>query len=146
MDLTEIEKRLTKLEDQERIRKLHQKYISFLDNLQFDKVLDLFTDAATVEVRTYGVHKGKNEIAAFYSRMAESRGNIKEGHMVVQPDISVEGDKATGSYMIFILFSKPSVEWVEGRNDCEYVKENGKWRISKLKFARINASKADMFP
>lgn len=61
MDFVEIEKRVTKLEDQDYIIKLHQRYLSYLDNLQFEKVQDLFVENATVEVRTYGVRKGKKK-------------------------------------------------------------------------------------
>ena len=117
-----------------------------MDNLQFEKSLDLFTDDATAEIRDSGIHNGKNEIAELYSKMAAFRKDVKEGHFVIQPDIIVEGDKATGTWIVYILFLGPSVQWVQGRNECEYVKESGKWKFRKLKFTRINASQPHMFP
>jgi hypothetical protein len=38
------------------------------------------------------------------------------------------------------------VQWVQGRNEAEYVKIGGKWKIKSMKFKRTNASKPDMFP
>ena len=144
--LEEIEKRLTLLEDLEEIKKLQQRYMLYLDNLQFDKVVDLFSENATAEIRSYGIHKGKKEITELYAAMSAKRKDLKEGHMVIQPDITIEGNKAFASWTVFILFSKPSVQWLQGCNECEYVRENGRWKFQKLKFARINASKEDMYP
>lgn len=146
MNIEDIAKRLTALEDQDEIRKLHQYYISLMDNLEFDKIPELFVEDATVEVRNYGVKKGKKAVTELFFEVAKKRKDIKEGHMAVQPDIHVEGSKGFGTWLVYILFSKPSVQWVQGVNECEYVKENGKWKIQKLKFTRTNASQADIFP
>ena len=146
MTLEEMEKRLRALEDLEEIKKLHRKYISYLDNLQFEKALDLFSENATAEVRDSGVRKGKKEIAEIYLGVLAKRTTRKDGHLVGQPDITVEGATAQGHWIVYILFSEPSVQWVQGRNDCEYVKEDGKWKFSKLKFTRTLASQTNLFP
>ena len=146
MNLEEIKKRLIGLEDQEEIKKLHQHYISLMDNLKYDEIPDLFTTDAMVEIRSSGIKKGIYEITELYSEISKRRKDVKEGHMVLQPNIIVEGEKAFGSWMVYILFSKPSVQWVQGVNECEYVKKNAKWKFRKIKFLRKNASKEDMFP
>ena len=145
--LEESEKRLRALEDLEEIKKLHRHYISCLDYLKFDEALDLFTEDATAEIRLSGPRKGKKEITALYHEMAKRRGTSRDdGHFVGEPVISVEGDRAKGHWTVYILFSKPSIQWVQGRNDCEYVKENGKWKFSSLKFTRTLASQPSLFP
>jgi ketosteroid isomerase-like protein len=146
MTLEEMEKRLRALEDLGEVKKLHRKYISYLDNLQFDKAVDLFAENATAEVRDSGPRKGKKEIAEIYLGVLAKRTARKDGHLVGQPDITVEGDTAKGHWIVYILFSEPSVQWVQGRNDCEYVKEDGKWKFSKLKFTRTLASQTFLFP
>ena len=146
MTLEEMERRLRALEDLEEIKKLHRQYISYLDNLQFDKALDLFAENATAEVRDSGVRKGKKEIAEIYLGVLAKRTTRKDGHLVIQPDITVDGDTAKGHWVVYILFSEPSVQWVQGRNDCEYVKDEGKWKFSKLKFTRTLASQTSLFP
>jgi hypothetical protein len=146
MTLEELEKRITALEDLEEIKKLHRQYICYLDNLEFDKAVDLFTEDATAEVRQSGVRRGKKEVTEIYNFMAKHRTTRDDGHFCTQPVISIEGDRAKGFWIVYILFSKPSIEWVQGRNDCEYVKENGKWKISSLKFTRTLGSQGSVFP
>ena len=147
MSLEELEKRIQALEDLEEIKKLHQKYIDLMDNLQYEEVLDLFTEDATSEVRNSGVKRGKKELAEIYLGLAKKRGPIRDdGHMAVEPDITVNGDTAKGTWLIYMLFPKPEIQWVQGKNECEYRKENGTWKISKLKFTRTLASDPALYP
>jgi hypothetical protein len=146
MNLEELEKRVRAIEDLEEIKMLQRQYMSCLDNLQFAKVLDLFTEDAEVEVRNSGVRKGKKGLTEIYIDMLGKRTARTEGHLVGQPVITVDGNTAKGYWTVYMFFSVPSIEWVQGRNDCEYVKENGKWKFRKLKFTRTLASKPELFP
>lgn len=148
MTLEELAKRVQALEDLEEIKKLHQKYINLMDNLQYEEVLDLFTEDASVEIRNFGVKRGRREMSEVYlGVLAKKRGNTRfDGHMVIEPDITVEGDAASGSWLVYMLFSKPSLQWVQGRNDVEYRKQNGQWKLSKLKFTRTLASDPALYP
>ena len=148
MTLEEIEKRLRALEDVEKIKQLHQNYINLMDNLRYEEVLDLFTEDATSEVRNFGVKRGRTEMAEVYlDKLAKSRGDIRyDGHMAIQPEIVVDGDTAQGTWLIYMLFSKPDIAWVQGKNECEYRKVDGQWKISKLKFTRTLASDPALYP
>jgi len=148
MSFEKLEKRIQALEDLEEIKKLHQRYINLMDNLKYEEVLDLFTEDASVEVRNLGIKKGKKELREIYlDVLAKNRGSERfDGHMAVQPDITVEGDCAKGTWLIYMLFSKPEIQWIQGRNDCEYKKINGEWKISKLKFTRTLASDRALYP
>jgi hypothetical protein len=148
MSIEDLEKRIQALEDAEAIKKLHQKYIDLMDNLKYEEVLDLFTEDASVEIRNLGVKKGRKELWEIYvDVLAKKRGTERfDGHMAVQPDISVNGDTAKGTWLIYMVFSKPSIQWVQGRNDCEYKKINSEWKISKLKFTRTLASDKSLYP
>jgi ketosteroid isomerase-like protein len=148
MSLEDLEKRVRALEDLEQIKKLHQHYVNLMDHLRYEEVLDLFTDDATIEVRNSGVKKGRKELADVYiGVLARIRGTERfDGHMAIEPDITVEGDSAKGTWLIYMLFSRPSIQWVQGRNECEYRKENGRWKIAKLKFIRTLASDPSMYP
>ena len=148
MSLEELEKRVRALEDLEEIKKLHQNYIDLMDNLQYEEVLDLFTEDATAEIRNYGVKKGKKELADVYlGVLAKRRGTTRDaGHMAIKPDITVDGNTARGTWLIYIFFSKPEIQWVQGINECEYRKENGTWKISKVKFTRTLASDPSLYP
>lgn len=147
MSLEELEKRIQAIEDLESIKKLHQHYIDLMDNLQYKEVLDLFTEDATVEVRNWGVKRGRKELSEIYiGILAKNRGTSRsEGHMAVEPDITVDGNTAKGTWLIYML-SQPKIQWIQGRNECEYRKEDGKWKISKLKFTRTLASDPSLYP
>jgi ketosteroid isomerase-like protein len=146
MSLKELETRMKSMEDLEEIKKLHQYYIYLMDTLQFEKVLDLFTEDATAEVRKSGIKKGKKEISEMYLGARSKRTTRNDIHLAVHPDITVDGNTAQGHWQVYIFFSKPTIQWVQGRNDCEYKKENGKWKISKLKFTRTLASDPSLYP
>lgn len=146
MDIKELEKRLQAVEDLEEIKRLQHYYMSCLDNLKFADALDCFTDDAEVEVRNSGVMKGRENFSKIYLGTLAKRTERHDGHLASQPDIRMEGNKASGHWLVYMFFSVPAVEWVQGRNDCEYVKVNGKWKISKLKFTRTLASKEELYP
>jgi len=146
VSLEELEKRVQAIEDLEEIKKLHQKYIDLMDNLRYPEVLDLFTDDAKVEIRNLGVLKGKEGLTDVYINKLGKRTARSEGHFVIEPDITVDGNTARGTWLVYMLFSVPDVQWVQGRNEAEYTKVNGKWKIKSMKFTRTNASKPSMFP
>jgi hypothetical protein len=140
MNIEDLADNLQQLQDLEEIKKLQREYMQHIDNLEFRKVLDLFTDDATVEIRNSGVLKSKKEIESIYLNRLGKRKVRNDGHLVGEPVISVKGDKAEGHWTVYIFFSVPSVRWVQGRNDMEYAKVNGQWKISKLKFIRTLSS------
>ncbi len=147
MSLANLEKRIQTIEDLESIKKLHQNYVNLMDNLRYEQVLELFTEDAAVEVRQSGVKRGRKEISEVYNGLAKKRGDTRyDGHLAIEPDIKVDGDRAEGTWLIYMLFSKPSIQWVQGRNECEYRRVNGVWKISKLKFTRTLASDPALYP
>jgi hypothetical protein len=146
MNLEELEKRVQAIEDVEAIKKLHQKYMDLMDNLQYGSVPPLFTSDATVQIRDSGVKKGYGEVEKMYLGIGAMKKAKDNCHMAIQPDITVRGDTASGTWLVYMLYSSPAVEWVQGRNDVEYRKEKGVWKISTLKFTRTLASKKEMYP
>ena len=148
LSLEEIEKRLLALEDAEKIKKLHQRYIMLMDDLLYEEVLELFTEDGSAEVRNFGIKKGREELSKVYiDTLAKNRGAERfDGHMAVHPDIEVNGDTAKGTWLIYMLFSRPAIFWVQGKNECEYRKIDGEWKISKLKFTRTLASDPGQYP
>ena len=146
MTMEELEKRLRAMEDLEEIKKMQRRYMSHLDALEFREASEMFSEDATAEVRNSGVRKGKKEIQDIYLNILAQRKERHDGHMVGQPIITVEGDTAKGTWVVYMLFSKPSVQWVQGKHECEYVKENGQWKFKKLKFTRTLASQPSEYP
>lgn len=143
MALEKLENRVRALEDLEEIEKLQRTYMSYWDNMELDKIADLFTENGTAEVRDLGIRRGKKEIAEFYISKGPNIRN-RDGHLCGQQIIHVNGNEAEGHWVVYIFFFGQPVQWVEGRNDCKYIKVNGEWKISELKFNRIAASKLDL--
>lgn len=148
MTLEDLEKRVQAIEDTEKIKKLHQTYIDLMDHLRYEEVLDLFTEDATSEVRHFGIKRGREEMAQVYlDILAKKRGDIRhDGHLAIHPEIEVDGDTANGTWLIYMLFSKPKIAWVQGKNECQYRKVDREWKISKLKFTRTLASDPSLYP
>ena len=139
-----LEKRLQAMEDAEEIRKLHTEYIYALSNWEFDKMAECFAENSVEEgIYPDQKHEGKAAIRKMFREMAQDPPQ-KGGHMLIQPIISVTGDKAEGRWIMYRLnyyFKGPSGQVinifgpsVQRRYDCEYIRENGKWKFSRLKF------------
>ena len=133
-----LETRIRELEDTEAIKKLHREYLFYISNLEFDKALVCFAQNIIAEVATYPICSGKAAVAKFfketiYTNVRESR----DAHFTGQAVITVTGDAAQGHWMFYRLLAKPSAQgWVQGRYDCEYVRENDEWKFSVLKMKR----------
>ena len=103
MTLEELEKRITALEDLEEIKKLQKEYVFLVNDHQLNKLVDLFTEDGTAEIRNLGVKKGRKEISDLYAGIA-GRMPIDTGHLLVQPIITVNGDTAEGHWLIYSFF------------------------------------------
>ena len=141
--IEDLERRLERIESLEAIRDLHRQYIYLVNSQKWDDVIDCFTPGATVDIALHGLHKGFAELTElFKKKIAKVNEKWNGGHFVTQPMISPDGDKATGYWMLYIcifdaeMVSGPTLKWIQGRHDCEYVRINGKWKISYLKFSR----------
>jgi hypothetical protein len=85
----------------EEIRQLKFRYLRCVDQKLWDEMADVFTEDATVDygTRVYGKPlklAGRDEIIAFF------RANLGPGiitvHAAGQPEITVDGDKASGTW------------------------------------------------
>jgi len=146
MDPAEMARRLTVLEDIEAIKTLQHEYMACHDNLEFQRILDFFTDDAEVKVRDSGWQKGRENFAQIFLNLQSRRTERHDGHLVGEPVITVNGNTACARWTVYIFFSVPTIDWVQGRNDCEYVKIEGRWKISKLSFRRTLASRPELYP
>jgi hypothetical protein len=142
--LEELEKRvkaleglgekLKRLEDTEAIKQLHLNYVYFLCNLQWDDMLECFAENATLELPEQPALKGKKAIGDVFRNVLDKMIKPTDGHFAGQPVITVDGDRAKGHWILYLFFAEPEVKWAQGRQDCEYVRINGKWKFSSVKF------------
>jgi len=130
----ELGKRVKVLEDIEAIKKMHINYVYLLCNQQWDDMLECFAEDATMELLGQGVCKGRKEIGGVFRSVLAQRVKRNDGHFVGQPIITVKGDKARGYWILYLFFAEPEVRWLQGRQDCEYIRVKGEWKFSSVKF------------
>lgn len=148
--IDELEKRVTVTEDIEQIKQLTIRYVTGHTFNDGDLEVEGFTDDATLEVGDTSM-VGKEAILKFAREHAEAMKTEKgwvgpfnfekvptDGHLMIHPVISVEGDKAKGSWMQYALTAEPItmtlLYYIQSIYDIEYVKRNGSWQIYHMKF------------
>jgi hypothetical protein len=147
MNLKDLEKRIGILEDVEQIKQLQTRYVNYLITNQWDALLDLFDENGAVELEQYGLQKGRAALEKEFKERVARGHSGHEGDYVVHPLISVDGDKAHGSWLLYLQKQFPykrddgaDIDWTQGFYEVEYLKRDGKWKISLLKFkARISS-------
>ncbi len=138
MKLEEMEKRLRTMEDIEAIKDMHSEYLFYLLNRQWPQMADFFTDDAFVIVGKHATCRGRKEIYKLFTEYISkmNAGKDRDAHFAVMPVITVDGDRASGHWMLYIFIADPKTGAVsrfnQGRYDCEYLKRDGKWKFSKL--------------
>ena len=153
MTLEEMEAKVKILEDIEQIKQLQARYVNYLTTCNWDKLIDCFDENATTDFPfpDIGVTRGKAAITKDFKERISKDMIGKEGNFVVHPIISIEGDKATGSWLLYIQYmpgskirstgeEKETADWYQGFYDMEYVKRNGEWKISLLRWTERLAS------
>ena len=144
-----LEARVRLIEDIEEIKKLMATYNECLDSLQkLDELMALFTgDAkfivaapgeAGAEAYLLGTHEGKEGIRSLLSQINPENYSYTSHH-VANPFINVDGDKAKGRWYLLGLFTAltpegPAAAWEQGTYNNEFVKVDGKWMISLMRF------------
>jgi hypothetical protein len=126
------------LQNIEAIKRLKAYYCHYADSGRHsEEFANLFTENAVLDEGEDGVFKGRPAIAKMYQDLwPYLRLNQ---HLVVNPIIHVEGDKATGQwrliqYMTTIHPERDRAYFAVGEYREEYVKDGGVWR-----FQHVNA-------
>ena len=133
--LKEMEKRLRVTEDIEEIKQLQIHYVNCLTLAKYDEIIDCFAEDSEIHLseRTQPT-KGKAAIAKVFRENIAKTHVGKEGDILIHPIISVDDNKAKGTWVIYLMYFHPqthqSLFWVQGFYDMEYVRENGKWKFS----------------
>jgi hypothetical protein len=132
------------LETLEEIRQVKYRYLRYVDQKRWDEIADVFTADATVDYGTQVFGKplkiaGRDEIVAFFR--ANMGPDIISVHSAGQPEITVDGDTAVGTWRFedtviavahrFVIAGAAYYEDRYARGS-----EDGKWRISHTGYVR----------
>jgi hypothetical protein len=138
MEKADYEKQLKRLVDIQEIKDLHREYVYWVNNCEWDKVIDCFTENCKVNIGRWGLRTGKNSMQKLFKEDIghNNQGKGRDGHFAIMPVISVDGDKAKGHWLMYIMISDPetgrALKFANGRHDVEYARVNGKWKIHEI--------------
>lgn len=145
-----LEKKVQRLEDTEEIKKLQRAYGFYLEHWMAEDIIDCFADGPDTELLVAAGHYiGKESIRDFFHhgrkgievRKAE---NPEFLHQVMQLSgivhVSEDGQTAKGRWYGFgaNAFSaqgdKINPGWMNGVYEVEYIKQNERWRLHKVRW------------
>jgi len=131
---------LATLED---IRQLKYRYLRCVDQKLWDEMMDVFTEDATVDYGTQVYGKplklaGRDAIVAFFRKKLGP--DVITVHAAGQPEISVDGDTATGSWRFedTVIAAEHRVVVVGAAfyQDRYERGADGRWRIAHTGYVR----------
>ena len=135
MASTELEQRITRLEDVEAIKRLKALYCDICDdNHNPDRIAKIFADDGIWEGGDFGKAQGHDAIRKLFEGFAKQISFSQ--HNVFNPRIEVNGDRATGIWYFlgpFTFRAENGARWIAARYDDDYVKVNGVWLYQHLR-------------
>lgn len=131
-----LEKRVRITEDIQEIHQLQRHYVNSLICMEWDQCADCFAENARVEVYLHDLVVGRENIRKWFKEDLSVTHHGKEGDVLVHPEITLNGDKAKGKWLLYMMYAYPrtgqALFWVQGYYQNEYVRENGKWKVSLM--------------
>ena len=133
MSADDLAARVQRLEDIEEIRQLKARYCAYCDaGYDADGIASLYTeDAVWDSGRTFGRAEGREGIRAHFQG-ASARLSIAR-HQVMNPIIEVDGDEATGEWLLFQPCTDTrddSAAWLAAGYRDRYRRVDGRWLIA----------------
>lgn len=126
MDLSEIERRVSRLEDIEAIKQLKARCSALVDRDDAEGFADLFTDDG-VFAGAFQSLEGREALLGvkFWPFMV---------HYVGNPIIVVERDEGYGKWYFLRPYTDHEGQacWAGGRYDDHYVRRDGAWKFRKV--------------
>ena len=132
---TRFEQQVQRLIDIEDIKILKRRYAAACDDdYNIEKLGVLFTEDAVWDGAEYGGATTRQGIKDFFSTTPDF---VKFAiHYVINPIIEVDGDTATGQWMLWqpmVMHDGDQAMVLTARYDEQYVRQNGQWLIKHLK-------------
>jgi hypothetical protein len=139
--LEEQANKIQRLEDIEAIKKLQKAYGYYVEHFMHQEIIDCFADSPEVTLDWLeGRYLGKEGVRRYFMPRPDShRLDSTFIHQVMQiagiVDVDSDGLRAKGRWYAFGgIGTSARRSFVTGIYEVEYVKENGVWKILKLKW------------
>ena len=135
MDMAELEKRITRIEDIEAIKQLKATYCDICDDDHNpDRITTIFADDGIWEGAGFGKAQGHPAIRELFQGF-QKRISFSQ-HQVMNPIIKIDGDRAMGIWYFFgpfTFYKDNQAKWLAARYEDDYVKINGEWKFQHLR-------------
>ena len=138
-----LENKVRTLQDIEQINRLQRAYGYYITHALSEDLIDLFSDSPDVNlIIGKGEFKGKEGARRFFSRLNNPK-NKYFFHQVMQlsgiVDVAQDRKSAKGRWFGFGPCALPDYDggtkgWMNGVYENEYVRENDKWKIKKIRW------------
>lgn len=143
MDLAELEKCIIRIEDIEAIKQLKARYCDICDDDHNpSRITTIFVEDGIWEGGDFGKAQGQEAIRKLFQSFQQHISFSQ--HMVMNPIIEIEGNRAKGVWYFFGPFTfrkNNEAKWVAARYEDDYVKVNGEWKYQHLRaHLRMRAS------
>ena len=136
-DLTDLEQRITRLEDIEAIKQLKARYCEICDDMHNpDRITSLFAEDGIWESADFGKAQGHAAIRELFQGFQKMFSFSQ--HNITNPIITVDGNRATGVWYIMGPWTHTDDGreiWMTARYDDDYVKIGGAWKYQHLRAA-----------
>lgn len=133
--MSDLEKRITRLEDIEAIKQLKARYSHVCDDDHNpDTITALFAEDGIWESPDFGQAKGHKEIKELFEGFKEMFTFSQ--HNMMNPVIEIDGNRATGIWYImgpWTLREGNKENWMALRYDDDYIKIEGDWKYQHLR-------------
>ena len=137
MDMTELERRITRLEDIEAIKQLKARYCEICDDMHDpDRITSLFAEDGIWEGADFGKAKGHDAIRELFVGFQKMFSFSQ--HNITNPIIEIDGNRATGIWYLMGPWTHTDNDkeiWMTARYDDDYVKIDGVWKYQHLRAA-----------
>lgn len=135
MNATDLQRRIALLEDLEAIRQLKARYCAICDDDHNpEQITSVFAPDGIWEGAGFGEAQGHDAIRDLF-RKFQALISFSQ-HNVMNPQIRVDGDRATASWYFLgpFTFRKDNEDkWLAIRYDDDYVRIDGEWKLQHLR-------------
>jgi hypothetical protein len=133
--LDALDARITRLEDMNAVERLQKTYGYFVDESQWTRLSELFTEDATLEIGGKGLFLGRGQVLNYMHTAFGPDGvkdNVLAQHMQFQPIVDIGADGKT-AWVRSRAFVMSNAGWGLPLYENAYAKgDDGIWRISRL--------------
>lgn len=135
MDLADLDRRLTRIEDIEAIKQLKARYCAICDDEHNpNEITKIFVEDGIWEGGQFGKAQGHAAIRELFVGFGKLISFSQ--HMVMNPIIEIDGTRAKATWYFlgpFTYRKDNNAAWVAVRYDDDYVKVNGEWKYQHLR-------------